>query len=45
MFQTKFVEKNQLTRCMFSNIFLEIPTVYGITWKRMVKPGTPLMTM
>jgi hypothetical protein len=44
MFQTKVVEKIK-THFLFSNFFPENLAVYEITWKNIVEPDRPQMTV
>jgi hypothetical protein len=44
MFETEFVEKNK-TYFVFNNFCSENRTVYEITWKNMVDPDRPQMTI
>ena len=44
MFQTKVVEKIK-TLLMPNNIFFETLAVYEVTWKNIVKPDRPQMTI
>jgi hypothetical protein len=44
MFKIKVIEKTK-TRFIVSNFFPENRAVYEITWKNMVEPERPQMTM